>query len=286
MTLENAAKPSQAPSANFQEDLLALSEYEFCIAETHCRGCADYHALFGYGRLAGLHDGINLDEDILAPLLARIAPNSKLLIACAADAGLLALTARATAKQKAAITVADRCATPLAVCDRFAQTQNLPIQTIQNDFSQTVLSGTYDLVLAHNVLLFVPETLQVKFLRNIAQSLGSSGTLVLVSRGAAARPGGARSSSFRTHNKMFVKLVERAIPLPESEQRLRDRLKRLDDGRRQAVAGLQLTRESLEGKLDAAGLAIIERFGHDRRRHDGGDEVVPTFFFVASRRQK
>jgi len=285
MTIERPAVTTDVARAQFREDLLDLADYEFRIAQNSCGECADYHALFGYGRLAGLHDAIAMDGDMLAPLLAtHLGVSGKLLIACAADAGLLAMAARATVAQGPAITVADRCATPLAVCRRFAETENLSLRTIQSDFFSTALGETYDVALAHNVLLFVPETLQVEFLRNIGRSLAGSGILILVSRGALPQQPGNVPSLYRTHSKMLAGLAARGIALPEDESLLRQRLARLDERRRKMLAPMQLNGERIEATLAAAGFDIIARSGHERRRHDGGSQIVPTFFFAATPR--
>ena len=283
MTIEAPVPASPIAQREFREDLLDLASYEFRTAQTQCGDCADYHALFGYGRLAGLHDGINRDEETLAPLLgSRLDSGAKLLIACAADAGLLALAARATIAKSPAISVADRCATPLAVCRRFAETENLRLRTIQSDFSKAALGESFDVALAHNVLLFVPESLQVNFLRNVGRSLSDAGVLILVSRGALPQQSGKVPTLYRTHGNILAALSERGIALPEEELLFRQRLERLDEGRRRALAPMQLHREKIEATLDAAGFNIVERIRHERRRLEGSSEIVPTFIFIAA----
>lgn len=286
MTIPEETRAASIADRNFDEDLLASAQYEFRLSREHCGACADYHAVYSYGRLAGLKGGIGKDEAILAPLLAgRSGAGTRLLIAGSADAGLLAFTARATMAQNPAITVADRCETPLAVCRRFAQSKNIRLRTDRIDFNRAAVSEPHDLAFAHNVLVFVPESLQIKFLRNIGRSLTDGGTLILVSRGPVPQPTAEASPVYRTQTKMIEGLKARGVPLPESEHLFRARSDRLEAGMGRMVSGMELGRERMEAKLLAAGFDIALCFRHEGRRHDDGSQIVPTFVFVASRRR-
>ena len=53
----------------------------------------------------------------------------RVLIAAAADTGLLATVARAGSGLDPDITVVDRCETPLELCRRYASERSLPVQT-------------------------------------------------------------------------------------------------------------------------------------------------------------
>jgi hypothetical protein len=271
------------PSAFYREDLADLAEYEFRIAQQSCVGCAEYHALWGYGRLAGINDGVAIDAALMAPVLARLAgPGARILIAGAADAGLLALAAAATRQTRPNISVADRCETPLAVCRRFAQAHALAITTLRTELAAESVQGRYDLILTHNLLLFVPPSARSSLLRNLASALSDRGRLVLANRMPLRQRRGIRPQ-YRNNANLWEALAARRIGLPESETAFRQRVARLAaaEGSRERA----LDRKSIEKHLLDAGLNIRERIEHDRRRAitTGGEvETVPTYLFVAS----
>src|SRR5215467_4124293 len=109
--------------ADLREDLFQLAEHGFHTAARFCKSCYHYHALWGYERLAGIKsNGFETERDLLEPLLnSELPERGRVLIAGAADAGLLAFTAQTMHNRVGAITVADRCPTPLEVCRRYAQ---------------------------------------------------------------------------------------------------------------------------------------------------------------------
>ncbi len=288
MTIRESAAPLDTKGGNLAEDLSALAEYEFRVAQESCIDCNEYHALFTYTRLVGVNKSLAPDAEIAASLLAKVSPpNARILIAGAADAGMLALAARATAKQNPTITVADRCATPLAVCRRYGEMKNIHVPTFKVDLNEKSLAGPFDVGFTHNVLLFVPEDRRVDFLANLGRSLGPGGTLVLINRPRQhkrADDGSLKFGNFAT--EVEKGLAAHGIPLPEEGARFRRRLEAAAAAER-ARAHVTLTLEQIEESLAAAGFRIVERVDHFRRRtslaRDGGNsETIPTYFFTAS----
>ena len=287
MTIRDTAAPVETGGGDLAEDLEALAEYEFRIAQTSCVDCNEYHALFSYGRLAGVNYGLAPDAEIAATALNKVSPpNARILIAGAADAGMLAFTARATLDRTPIITVVDRCATPLAVCRHYAKTHHLRVSTLQADLNKTSIAGPYDVAFTHNVLLFVPEGRRVTFLTNLGRSLGKGGTLVLINR--PRHPKRAEDGALKFGNftaEIESGLVTRGIPLPESEVCFRRRLEAAAKSER-ARSDVTLTLQQIEESLTAAGFCIVERVDHHRRRtnaRDGGNgEMVPTYVFTAT----
>ena len=180
---EEIAAPAKSVPAALPEDLLALAAYEYQTALTTCGDCQDYHATFGYARLADTKTGMKTDATALASLLAGCAgPGVRVLIAASADAGLCALVAGVLAASKPAITVADLCATPLAVCRFFAGMHGFAVDTLQLDVARMPIPARSGVVLAHNVLSFVPPSLHTAFLTNLRNALVPGGTLVIGNR--------------------------------------------------------------------------------------------------------
>ena len=103
----------------FSEDLHQLAGEAWEVAGRLCGTCRNLHVLWPYQRLAG---SPGRDVAVVEPVLRRLlsASGRKVLIAGCADSGLLALVAR-TANPATAITVVDRCETPLELCRRFAR---------------------------------------------------------------------------------------------------------------------------------------------------------------------
>src|SRR6266566_2131710 len=180
-------------SVDLIEDLAALAEYAFRVAQTSCASCHEYHALWGFERLSRIKsNSFRTESDLLIPLLRNYLPVSgNLLIAGVADAGLLAFVTQATYDLQPRITVADRCATPLAVCRRYAEAQNLPIDTVLVDLTKKSLESKYHLVLGHNVLMLQPANLHTGFFGSIRDSLAPGGIFLLVHR---VRPPNANAS--------------------------------------------------------------------------------------------
>jgi hypothetical protein len=125
----------------YHEDLPRIAAEGFQLADRLCRGCGQLHALWPYIRLAratsaGLEDASSQLQAVLSGLFA--AGRRHVLVAGAADTGLLALVARAGAGHPLDIVVLDRCETPLELCRRLAQRWSLPITTWHEDLDGSI----------------------------------------------------------------------------------------------------------------------------------------------------
>jgi hypothetical protein len=103
----------------FNEDLRQLAAEAYNLARRQCGSCINFHLLWPYLRLAKASGG-DVDEPLFRGALTRLLSgcNQKVLIAGAADTGLLAVVARA-ADSCSEIIIVDRCDTPLELCRRF-----------------------------------------------------------------------------------------------------------------------------------------------------------------------
>jgi SAM-dependent methyltransferase len=285
-----AAGPENRNAEPLAEDMLALAEYEFRIARSLCGECREYHALYTYTRLAGVNKSVITDGDVATAALRKAAPrNARILIAGAADAGLLSLTARATLTLDPAITVVDRCPTPLAVCRRFADQHAFSVTTLEANLTREAVPGSFDVAFAHNILLFIPEDRRVDFFANLGRSLGSGGSLVLINRirhPERKEDGSVRFGKFA--DEIEKGLAEREIPLPEPDADFRRRLEAAAAVEYKR-SGVSLTLPQIEASLAGAGFQIDERIEHYRRRstmaRDDNDKIpVPNYVITASYR--
>jgi 2-polyprenyl-3-methyl-5-hydroxy-6-metoxy-1,4-benzoquinol methylase len=268
-----------AGSYELREDLVDLASYAFRLAQENCTQCREYHSIWGYERLAEVKGNtFESERDILGPLIRdRLAQEGRVLIAGAADAGLLAFVMQEARSRAPRITVADVCATPLAVCRRHAQSHGLQIATVQQDLTKDPLATRHDLVFAHNILLHLPPHLWSAFLRNIRLCLDRNGALILVHSMRPQDPAPALPVSTGYAARALAALAARKIELPENEALFRRRLE--SRVRVYSAAGLA----HLEACLTEAGFAVARRIDHDRRKVNSGlegGEVKPVLTHI------
>ena len=281
--------PGETPAPNlFEEDLRALAEYAFRYAIEHCRGCKGYHALWVYERLAGVKsNSFETERDLLQPLLLSHTPQrGEILIAGAADSGLLAFTARATFQRRPRITVADRCPTPLAVCRRYAESPGLDVATAHSDLTASSLPARFHLAFAHNVLMMIPLASHAAFLSNIRRSLVPGGTLILVNRVREKLRQVEAGPKPHYASEIMAGLNARGIPFPEPRDEFCGRLSDYSEAQK-PWSNAVITLDDVESALAEAGFHIRERIEHDRRRsipaRDGGAPIpMMTYIFIAT----
>jgi hypothetical protein len=287
MTAPKSNAPESRSPVNIEENLPALAEYGFRLAQENCVGCQGYHALWGYERLAQIKsNSFRTESDLLEPLLTTHLPfEGRILIVGAADAGLLAFVAQATRSRKPRITIVDRCATPLAICRHYAQAHDLPIETVLADLTEETVGVRHDLAFAHNILMLQPLAGHSIFLRNISGALLQDGTFVLVHRVRTSHTKARRLPPEHYASRILNALAAQRVALPESEANFRRRLEAYAEAQHSwsdAVVGL----DHVEVAFAEARFRIEKRIDHDRRRtipdRDGGDAVaMPTHIFVA-----
>ena len=89
------------------------------VAGRLCGSCRDLHALWPYIRLSRSSTGLERSGSVLETALRSFIGEGlrKILIAGAADTGLLSLVVRAAGDLDTDVTVLDVCASPLALVD-------------------------------------------------------------------------------------------------------------------------------------------------------------------------
>jgi SAM-dependent methyltransferase len=261
-----------------------FARLQFGIAQARCDSCRDYHALWPYRRLSGIANGFEADAELLAEHLRRVLPErGRLLIAGAADAGLLALALSATEALAPNVSVADRCATPLAVCSAFAESRGVAVATLQEDLPSFDHTSDYDVIFAHSILQFMDEAHRVPFLRRLRNALTERGRLVFAER---LRPPGRDEQRHGSYVDDTVNgLAAAGIPLPEEEGAFRRRLEADVESRRSRLSQA-LGAEDLGHYLEAAGLRLRSLEDHALRRRmtaeSGGRPDIVIQIAVAS----
>jgi hypothetical protein len=230
----------------------------FPLATAHCGDCRDYHLTRPYLNLGGVSRGPERDRTLFAPMLTRLVPNgARVLLAGAADTGLLRFVLSATGELAPRITVADQCETPLALCRLFANDAGVAIETRRADLIDATGLGPFEVIVGHLVLGYMPVDQRVAFLRNLAGMLTSAGTLIIAASIIDHVP--------RIHTpvgeQVLATLAARNIPLPGDGTILTEALHQFDTARQRGIQRLDGHPAALESLMAQAGLESAER--HD-----------------------
>ena len=207
-----------------------------------------------YRRLSRTVSGIESTAGLVGRLSREIVPaGGTILVAGAADAGLLALAANATEGLAPTIHVADRCPTPLAVCRRYADTRGLSIVTHKLDFNRAIPPVRSDAVIADCVPQFVPREFHGDVLRRLRETMAPKSALVL---GERLRTVKMSDASDRARAAAVVAaLAEQDIPLPEDPVSFEQRLNRMLEAQRLRIAQCAAT-EDIALRMTQAGFDV------------------------------
>lgn len=252
------ASDLQGGDLRFSEDLRQLAADASEVARRFCGRCQNFHLLWPYLRLAGASGG-----DIGAPLVhssltrALSLSGRKILIAGAADTGLLAVAAR-SAGSDTDIVVLDRCETPLELCRRFARRWSLAIQIRHLDLIELSAQSRFDVVFAHSLLQFIPADRRVDVLSRLRRSLQPDGRLVIVFRTSTRIEGSLLPEYREAYPKYLVEQLEGMnVALPEPREAFLHRVQIYAE-ERLAREGAHADRAEVERLIEAAGLVIEE----------------------------
>ena len=153
----------------------------YALADQYCDRCRNFHALWPYLRIARMVGAAESGAaKIGETLAAQISSGARrILIAGAADTGLLATVARVARGRAIEITIVDRCRTPLELCQRFAARWSLLVKTQIADLT-TLDVRDFDLIYANSVLQFIPLAQCVDTLARMRRALRPGSHLVCV----------------------------------------------------------------------------------------------------------
>jgi hypothetical protein len=176
------------------EDLPAMASRMSELAPMLCRDCADYHLRFAITRCVSPFDkSVAVDrallirriQDILAGPAQSSSASVNILIAGAADTGVLATCAHATAALgerlllRCRFIVFDRCRSPLALCAEFAARHGLRLRTVEADLTTVNEDFAADLIVCHSFLRFLDRPGQIDLLKKFDDWLRPEGAIVV-----------------------------------------------------------------------------------------------------------
>ena len=176
----------------YEEDPIENALIYIAQAETSCVDCGDFHLRSVLRRvdIATNEKTGDLEEFNAVTLLAlqrlsQALPMMRVGIVGSTDTGLLAnLLSLADGiggsalVHKLDIELMDRCATPLAICQAFADRCSVSIKTRQSDFLEISRRDQFDLILMHGVVPFFPADRRQDYLKHIAGWLSEEGILI------------------------------------------------------------------------------------------------------------
>jgi SAM-dependent methyltransferase len=212
----------------YTEDLAQLAAAQYRLADQYCDICRNYHAVYPYLRLARTID--RSEPPAAGPEFAALtelfgAGWRRVLIAGAADTGLLALTARAAAESNLDVFVLDRCRTPLELCRQFAQRWSLTATILHQDLTTLDIAAGFDVVFASVVLRFIAAERHADVLARLCRALRPHGRLVHVVHVSPSITGEAAGEDRDGYSKRTVaELMRGNIPLPDSSEHFVRRL--------------------------------------------------------------
>jgi len=225
----------------------------FALSQIYCADCADYHLTRALIKASGQTLGPERDRAVLDPLLQRLAsPGARVLIAGAADTGLLSVVLGALQTHEPAITVADRCRTPLRLCALFAASRDVTISTCEADLSASHL-GQFDLIIGHVVMNFVAVERRTAFLAHLGAMIAPEGRFVLAANLSVSGRKGPRIKA----EAVLAGLAERHVRLPADIATIASALHRQLDTKRDRDRSAVLV--DIENHIAEAGLSIEER---------------------------
>jgi SAM-dependent methyltransferase len=214
--------------------------------------------MYPYRRLAlgAGQTGRAIIEHALAERI--IAGARRMLIAGAADTGLLASVARAAAGHDVEIEVVDRCATPIELCRRFAERWSLPVAARVVDLAELDARG-FDLVYANSVLPFIPAGRRSDLLTRMRQALRPGGHLLLVFN-TGGRIASDTSRNYRSGQTdgAIAELDRRKIPLPDAREAFQLRTEHYVR-EMEAREGIFDDPNGVDAMIEAAGFTIERR---------------------------
>lgn len=228
------------------EDMAHLASRMSELAPALCEGCAAYHLRFVLTRCATADKSIMVDrpllvrhvQQILGRRLSRSSDPLDIVIAGAADTGIMATCAHAVAAMstetlsRCRFAILDRCASPLTLCREFASRHALAARTEQVDLAVINQEFDADVIMVHSLLRFLNRRQQHTLLRKFDTWLKPGGRVVL---SQSIRPGNsAHREKEAVRWRSLIEMASAAVS--DGEIRIADTALPLLDDMREADA--------------------------------------------------
>lgn len=207
----------------FGEDLAENLRLAEALAPFHCGACDGYHLERARKRYAagGLQP---LDQPELTVIIERVLAKTfergngraRVLIAGSADTNLLSICCTAAERfspgnaRHIDFTVADKCLTPLHLCEAYARRTQLHLATRSVDLSTGALNVQADIIFAHSLLRFMPEERHIQTMASFRRCLKPGGTIVYSQRLFVQSPGRGYNKSEYGNAKDLERLFKEA----------------------------------------------------------------------------
>lgn len=177
--------PTQLPAMPVPSDdefrAQALRYLPVCVA--HCQ-CPDrWHTLWMGLKTTGLLRGVYLQAPLLRTMLAPYwVPGGHVLIAGAADTGLLEVLSGLYGDRQARYTVVDLCKAPLEMVSEYAAEAGLNVRPALTNLVDLPSDESWDLVFIHYTLSFLDAPARAAFLRRLKAGLSPKGVALCAIR--------------------------------------------------------------------------------------------------------
>jgi SAM-dependent methyltransferase len=179
--------------ADAAEPLAESASLAWKLAREHCEDCSWNHGVWQTLRLLDLIAAPVHHADLYRRALEPLAGRPRILVAAAADYGMLAQVLAAFFGSRAApqVAVADICETPLALSRWFAARLGVQIETRRIDILEFAAAAPYDAVCTHSFLGQFAPAARARLVANWHRALRPGGRVATVNRlrpGAASEP--------------------------------------------------------------------------------------------------
>lgn len=162
-----------------EKDFLYESVKYLEICERHCR-CSDaWHFIWSLLKVSGFRRAIYHQQPLIKRIIQKhIKSDARVLIAGAADTGLLHVLRTSQPGNSYDCSVVDSCGAPLYSNSLYAESHAIQVSTIQKNLIDLETDDQWDLIVAHTTLVMSGSDSRKKILRNFNKWLSLSGIVV------------------------------------------------------------------------------------------------------------
>lgn len=167
------------PELDELEEVARQAAHAAELAPTGCEptGCAWYHGIWPTLRLLGVVASPERHEAWFAEQLAALGPSPRVLVSGAADGAMAELVVRA--RPDAAVTVLDRCRTPVMVAAAALARRRHPAERWVADLLEPGdAPATFDAIVTHGLFGLLPVADRPRLAARWAELLDPGGALV------------------------------------------------------------------------------------------------------------
>ncbi|MEN3974550.1 class I SAM-dependent methyltransferase [Emcibacter sp. SYSU 3D8] len=189
-----------------------------CQHDARTESCAWYHGAWQTLRMLGLMSTSGVNAAHYAAELARSRHDPsfrRVLVTGSADYAMLKLIADSRDPSDAPLTyvVLDRCATPLRICEWYAQRHGLHLETLHQDVLDPLPEAAFDAVYTHAFMGNFDADDRQRLVRQWARVLRPGGRVVTVQRVRDDYPGDIVSFSDAEAEAFVARVAELAPAL-------------------------------------------------------------------------